>query len=121
MRQFRVFLNGKMYYRRPGEDGMYLTQDGVACDSTEPTLKNYPGAKVMFDIRTCDKDGQTIYDGDILEFDADEWGDPVYNKFLVSWCEHEGRWDTGGGSYAECAIWKKVIGNIHENPEMQCS
>jgi len=73
-------------------------------------LMQYTGLK--------DKNGKEIYEGDILQFDAKEWGDNKTNLFQVKWCLESGEWDTGGGTNQECKDFKKIIGNIYENPEL---
>ena len=72
-----------------------------------------------------DKNGKEIYEGDILEFDRDEWyrfasaDTPDHGpRSVVAWNDHEAGWDTGAGANSECSTYKEVIGNMHENPEL---
>ena len=62
--------------------------------------------------------GHDIYEGDILEFDASEWGSDTSNKFIVYWNARNGEWCTGGGTNDECGSWKTIIGNICEDGDM---
>lgn len=64
-----------------------------------------------------DKDGDEIYEGDIIEFDAREWGDNETNIHVVEWNDTSAEWSWGGGSTSDME-WRKVIGNIYENPEL---
>lgn len=76
------------------------------------------GAEIMLYTGLKDKNGVEIYEGDILEFDSDEWGSITGNKWAVEWNDYDGAWDTGGGTNSECKEFKKIIGNIYENPEL---
>lgn len=63
-----------------------------------------------------DKDGREIYEGDILDFDEREWGGRF--KPEVIWMENIiGDWNYCG-SLGDVTEWRKVIGNIYENPEL---
>lgn len=64
-----------------------------------------------------DKNGKEIYEGDILEFDADEWGGED-NIFQVQWDDANAMWETGGGTNGECESFKTIVGNIYQNPEL---
>lgn len=61
-----------------------------------------------------DSKGKEIYEGDIIEFDAAEWGDDTTNKFEVTWDEYNACWDFGGGATSEME-YRTVIGNIHQH------
>ena len=63
-----------------------------------------------------DKQGKEIYEGDIIEFDKKEWGGND-NIHVVSWNNEVGSWSWGGGITSDME-YRKVIGNIYENPEL---
>lgn len=68
-----------------------------------------------------DKNGNDIYESDILEFDPKQWGitkiNPKGNIFTVKWDSDDGCWSGKGTSY-DWTIHCTLIGNIYENPEL---
>ena len=64
-----------------------------------------------------DKNGKEIWEGDIIEFDRQEWGGDD-NIHVVTWDERDGAFCYGGGVGHGDMNWRKVIGNIYENPEL---
>ena len=80
----------------------------------------YDDVEIMQYIGLNDCQGVKIFEGDIVEFDANEWGSPdVFDRrWAVKWDDREGAWDTGGGENEECGDWKTVIGNIYQHPEL---
>lgn len=82
-------------------------------------LKKRDGIIVMQFTGKYDCKGTAIYEGDIVEFDKDEWGSDD-NVFEVKWNEDEAEWCWGGGTTGDME-WRTVIGNIYQNNEMICT
>ena len=68
---------------------------------------------------TTKQDGQgtDVYEGDIIEFDHEEWGDMVSNIHIVTWDDEYAEWNFGGGNVSDME-YRKVIGNIFETPHL---
>lgn len=58
-----------------------------------------------------DENGKEIYEGDILD-------SSLYGLCVVEYDEFGTFSPFGHGDYAEISTWLKVIGNIHDNPEL---
>jgi uncharacterized phage protein (TIGR01671 family) len=118
---------------RKSRDHFMRTEQNIRYEVDPDTVGQYTGLK--------DKNGQEIYEGDILSFDGNMTADNsmgaepngfIYDensKHAVVWNETLALWEL---NFAEDEIWKykrdtrglmidghcKVIGNIYENPEL---
>lgn len=61
-----------------------------------------------------DKNKRDVYDGDVIEFDREVWGGDD-NIHLVKWDDEEASWCFGSACASDME-YRKVIGNIYENP-----
>ena len=58
-----------------------------------------------------DKNGVEIYEGDIIDWDAQEWGEAYIE--VVEW-----DYELFNARENDWTEWCEVVGNIHENPEL---
>jgi len=89
--------------------------DGTYASWDEFGLEHKDTIKLLFTGK-YDKNNTPIFDGDIIEFDKDEWGGDN-NIHIVRWDDDNAGWCFGGGSVSDMH-WRKVIGNIYENKEL---
>jgi hypothetical protein len=114
-RAFDIRRNEMVY------DALLLSETGqlvtVNADHFNSPFSFFDGCKWMRYTGKEDKEGTEVYDGDIIEFDADEWGDNKSNIHVVSWDNKNSEWSWGGGCASDM-YYRRVIGNIYENPEL---
>lgn len=88
--------------------------------NNEPTMKAVPLDKVILEQDTGlkDKNGREIYEGDIMEFGIAG----TENRGVVGYEEDFGSYETyTSKGYIITSLFTsrgKIIGNIHENPEL---
>ena len=103
------FINNDIWVTSSRDKRGFSTtiQDGAGC-----TLMQFTGLK--------DKNGQEIYEGDIIQTVADDG--TKLSKFQIDWRDGAFRKlrDDGNIYFAEsCGVkHTEVIGNIYENPEL---
>ena len=65
-----------------------------------------------------DCNGMDIFEGDILDFDSvGKWGSKLVPEVVPEMSKMLGEWPLRG-SKSDVSDWRRVIGNIHENPEL---
>lgn len=119
--KFRIWDKANKEYMRLGATGLdarngdvidYYNEGNRLGGPEEYDVEQYTGLK--------DKNGKEIYEGDIVEIDK-------YGKFQIIWNEWVCKFDfdkIGKREREEPLLsqdWEqkaKVIGNIHENPEL---
>jgi len=129
--RFRIWQRGTMYYpKERGSDyeleDWYISLSGSLCligpDYDGCDIEHYEKHAAIYMLSTGvkDKNGKEIWEGDILEFDEEEWGGgpPELRRWVVQWDKNLACWDFGGGTVGDCDSFKAVIGNVHENSEL---
>jgi uncharacterized phage protein (TIGR01671 family) len=114
-------IKNEMYYKvlvgnTDGNDENYTCNSILKKDTGEWMNADHFCIDLMQFTGKKDCNGKDVYEGDIVEFDRQEWGGDD-NIHIVSWNERDAEWSFGGGSASDME-WRTVIGNIYENPEL---
>jgi len=75
-------------------------------------------AILMQFIGLVDKNGKEIYEGDILDFDEDEWGGKFEPEVVPRMHDMISEKYGLSGSVADVADFRTVIGNVFENKDL---
>jgi len=108
--KLRVFKDGKMYGHT--EAVRLLYNKTVLLEDEEFIIMLFTGLK--------DKNGKEIYEGDIIEFKKSGAHETTVVKIVFSEGRYLGRHDGDPDKFYYDIHYsnKKIIGNIHENPEL---
>ncbi len=101
--------------------------NGVCIIFNDPNPGRFLGSfEIMQYTGLLDKNGKEIYEGDILLYEGDSCkhcGKPIYGEhkpYRVEWCDYG--WDAiNKENSISPTCWQKeikIIGNVHENPEL---
>lgn len=100
---YYIGLDGSAWFNNCADGTDYMTEQ-----SSKLVVEQYTGLK--------DKNGTEIYDGDILDFDENEWGGE-FTPEIIEIDNMIGTWDYCG-SVTDVILYRAVIGNIHENSKL---
>lgn len=109
--KFRVWLHDRGYMETAHfDDGKWVSTDGIFSLEVGENdfIEQYTGLK--------DKNGKEIYGGDILDDGEGHIGKVLYNERIASFAYE---WGNCGSTFMGLYTSDmKVIGNVHENPEL---
>lgn len=116
--KFRAWALNTMLYS--GKDFNSLPLDGKALRTNDKGFAtNY---KIMQGTGLKDKNGQEIYEGDIVRtfaYEKTHTGEIVFHKTRLSWTvKHSSLTNQDLFIYAKPGHEVRIIGNIFENPEL---
>lgn len=118
--KFRVY-DSELKYMRDNPLITFQGGRGFTVDGYPPEAK---GFHVMQYTNLKDKNGVEIYEGDIIKFDSNGYGNAVvaeikWDNNLCGWSPFCTQILSAADSYSEWNITSyEVIGNIYENPEL---
>lgn len=98
------------YFCKDYSGTAYITTlDGIDTYTVdESTLGQYTGL--------TDVEDNEIYEDDLLDFDENEWGGKFIPEVITMY-NIVGEWNYAG-SLSDLKSWRKVVGNIYDNPEL---
>lgn len=129
-------MNREILFRGRREDGRGWAEGGIVqrsngqvfiapvCWASQIVIKAVDPATVGQYTGLKDKNGQKIFEGDVVEYEACDW--PKTIRASVSWGDGCWQlWEQGCPTPSEldssCTKWMTVIGNIHDTPELMNS
>lgn len=104
-------------------NGFYYPNNSITGHSDD-TAKfsewNENQATIMQFTGLHDKNGEEIYEGDIVQYKSNEVGtlNTINEKMEIFWNEKEAKFDTSSRTLGIDQYGLEVIGNIYENPEL---
>lgn len=117
--KFRAFIKNELggFYIDEDSD-CFIVSNGDGFGVYDEYKNLLPDNRIVIEQFTGsrDRNNNDIYEGDIIDFDKEEWGGEDHIH-VVSWNEKEAGWCFGGGSVNDME-WRTVIGNIHENKDL---
>jgi hypothetical protein len=125
--KFRAYWNGDSIPGSVERSRMYEWDELLRWDSIHPgylpvlstvLLQTHPNWSVMQFIGILDANGREIYEGDIIDT-ANDIGVAIYDEHCGMYLIRKVREKLSGDLCITGSLyWDKVIGNIHENPEL---
>lgn len=113
--KFRVW-NGYLTKEYKAYDRCYITMNGPYLEikpyryDNDCAVEQYTGLK--------DKNGKEIYEGDIVDYNDDGECMGVVEYDAPNFILNDERFENLGKLFLKGAPHQRVIGNIHENPEL---